>query len=138
VLAWERGEIALPVSTKTNKEFKRYAPGVDQEHPPEGARFYTISSVARFLGLTHKHNRHGLQPNDACLTAFRLIDLIDAGQMRVEQLKGMSRSEANALAEGIERVRDDRLRKAARERDCPERPWFGRSASLLPPCPARC
>ena len=92
--AYGRGEIELPkVPRDTPKQHVRRLPHAT------GERSYTISTVAAFLGWTRRH-KSDLQPNYACETAFKAIDMIDAGFLSESDLKGLRRSHlANLVKE---------------------------------------
>jgi hypothetical protein len=84
--AYGKGEIKLPeVPVKTNKEDIRHA------GPDQTSITYTATTVACFLGWTKKNGNH-IRPNFACETAFKALDLIDAGFLSTGDMKGLKRS----------------------------------------------
>jgi hypothetical protein len=82
--AYGKGEIVLSaVPAKTPRDAIRHVARDAVQHP------YTIVGVASFLGWTRK--RHdGVQPNFACETAFKAIDMMEAGFLKPSDLKGLS------------------------------------------------
>lgn len=93
--AYGNGEIGLPpVPAKTPKDSIRHVPKSSLEHP------FTKATVASFLGWTTQGSHGTTQPNFACETAFRALDMIDAGFLREADLKGLSRSQMHNLVQG--------------------------------------
>ena len=90
--AYGKGLIELPkVPAKTRKDQIR-----DVSHGV-GTHQYTIGTIALFLGWTREHDGDRLQPNYACETAFKALDMIDAGRLREADLKGLKRSQLGVL-----------------------------------------
>lgn len=91
--AYGEGKIELPaVPSKTPKTQVRHVHLGSDAHP------YTKTNIAEFLGWTKK-NRDGDTPNFACETAFRAIDMIDAGFLSESDLRGLTRSQMSELVQ---------------------------------------
>lgn len=90
--AYGEGKIELPVASKdTRKDQIRH---VCQS---SGTGPYTQAMVAEFLGWTRKAHADGLRPNYACETAFRALDIIDAGFLEEADCKGLTRKQMAEL-----------------------------------------
>lgn len=91
--AYGKGEIELPaVADRTPEKHVRHVAMGELQHP------YTKATVAEFLGWTNsRSNSDTLQPNHACETAFRAIDMIDAGFIRESDLRGLQREHMSQL-----------------------------------------
>jgi hypothetical protein len=61
---------------------------------------YTKASVAEFLGWTRKANKgRTVQPNHACEFAFKALDLVELKELKLADLKRLTRREGEALVD---------------------------------------
>ncbi len=91
--AYSKGEIKLP------KPGER---GPRTETSQGSGKFYNQSTVASFLGWTRKHkgSKGTVQPNYACETAFKAIEMLDKGFLEESYLKGLKRSQLADVVAG--------------------------------------
>ncbi len=82
--AYGKGLIELPkVHPHTKKE----------DCQGTGSHLYTRATIAEFLGWTRKAENGGIRANYACETAFKALDMIDAGFLGEADLKGLKRTQ---------------------------------------------
>lgn len=110
--AYGKGLITLP-------PIPRNTPKIEVRELCEGSRIvhYTKASVAEFLGWTSKANENGLRPNFACETAFKALDMIDAGYLTEAEIKGLMRTHLEELVRGQSQIRDAETRAAKQEEE---------------------
>jgi ParB-like chromosome segregation protein Spo0J len=134
IRAYGNGLIELPkVPKDTNKCHIRNAAQSSVQRP------YTKDSVAKFLGWTRtRTNSSGVQPNNACNTAFEIIDAIELGIVKRDQFKKIKRdiareivTKAMALYREQERIAKQRADAAAKARQMAEQEEDARKAKAL-------
>jgi hypothetical protein len=100
--AYGKGEIELP-------EVGKRGPRI--ETSLNSAKFYTRGSIAQFLGWT-KRSGDRLEPNFACETAFRALNMINAEFLEESDLKHLSRKQMAELVTSQWGVYQDEIRVA--------------------------
>lgn len=119
--AYGKGEITLPkVPKDTRKDAIRdvsYEIEIRDVSHEIGTRSYTTLTVATFLGWTRKHRGDYLQPNYACETAFKALDMIDAGYLTEADLKGLKRSQLAELVKEQWSIYEAEMRASEQNRE---------------------
>jgi hypothetical protein len=100
VEAYAAGEIELPpLPEKTKKTTLYVAPRFTRDDAQAPVHHpYTRAQVAQLVGWTRQHSSGGVQPNHACETAFRALELIERGLLKQKDCHSLTREQPDTPA----------------------------------------
>lgn len=113
--AAEKGEIVLPrIPARTD-------PGVIRPCKSNCMVKYTKATVATFLGWTVDSDHGTKRPNFACETAFRALDMIEAGIISEDDVRGLTRVQMNEVVGNAAKIHRGEMDLAEYNREESER-----------------